>query len=45
MQIQISAIFVKKCENKYVEEKNIIKLEIIFITQANIEGQRMAYII
>ena len=44
--MQKSVIFVnKKFENKYLKIKNIVKLEIIFIIQGNIEVLRIAYVI
>ena len=35
----------EKFENKYLKDKNILKLEIIFIIQWNIEVLRIAYVI
>ena len=35
----------EKFENKYVKDKNIVKLEIIVIIQRNIEVLRIAYVI
>ena len=35
----------KKIENKYLSDKNIVKLEIIVITQENIEVLRIVYVI
>ena len=35
----------KICENKYLKDKNTVKLEIIVIIQGNIEVLRIAYVI
>ena len=42
---KICYICKKKFENKYVKDKNIVKLEIIVIIQRNIEVLRIAYVI
>ena len=42
--MQESVIFVKKNENKYLKDKNIIKLGIIVIMHGNIEVLTIAYV-
>ena len=46
MEMQKYVKFVKKnVKNKYLKDKNIIKLEIIVIMQGNIEVLHIAYVI
>ena len=42
---KICYICKEKFENKYLKDKNIVKLEIIVIIQGNIEVLRIAYVI
>ena len=42
---KVSYICKEKFENKYLKDRNIVKLEIIVIKQGNIEVLRIAYVI
>ena len=41
---KICYIFKEKLENKYLKDKNIVKLEIVVIIQENIQVLHIAYV-